>query len=86
MEDLIVRTHELADWIAVSSVNTGLTPASLIALGYSNGANIAASILLLRPEACKRAVLLRAMVPLVPEQAPDLSEAHVLMESGWSIR
>jgi phospholipase/carboxylesterase len=82
MEDLIFRTHELADWIAAASHDYAIDPASLIALGYSNGANIAASILLLRPEAIKRAVLLRAMVPLVPEQAPDLSGAHVLMESG----
>ncbi len=82
MEDLILRSHELADWIAVSSREYGIAPGSLIALGYSNGANIAASILLLRPESFKRAVLLRAMIPLVPEQAPDLSEASVLMESG----
>ncbi|MBI1256969.1 MAG: alpha/beta hydrolase fold domain-containing protein [Chloroflexi bacterium] len=82
MEDLIARTHELADWIAVASAEYHFDPASLIALGYSNGANIAASVLLLRPEALKRAVLLRVMVPLVPEQAPDLSAAHILMESG----
>ena len=82
MEDLILRTHELADWLAIASREYGIDAASVIALGYSNGANIAASMLLLRPEALKRAVLLRAMVPLVPEQAPDLSEAHVLMESG----
>src|SRR4051812_20642568 len=82
IEDLIFRTHELADWLAVASVEYGIAPGSVIALGYSNGANIAASILLLRPDAFKRAVLLRAMVPLVPEQAPDLSEAAVLMGSG----
>ena len=82
MEDLIFRTNELADWIEVASAEYGIAPDSLIALGYSNGANIAASILLLRPTVLRRAILLRAMVPLQPEQAPDLTGTHILIETG----
>lgn len=82
MEDLIFRTHELAGWIEVAAREYGIDPDSIIALGYSNGANIAASVMLLHPEVLRRAVLLRPMVPLVPQQAPDLSGAEVLIEAG----
>ena len=53
-----------------------------IAVGYSNGANIAASILLLRPEILSSAILFRAMVPLTLETLPDLSNKHIFMSSG----
>ena len=82
MEDLIFRTHELADWIEVAAQEYSIPRESITALGYSNGANIAASVMLLRPTVLRRAVLLRAMVPLEPEQAPDLTGAEVLIESG----
>ncbi len=54
----------------------------IIAVGYSNGANIAASILLLRPEILRVAILFRAMVPLVPDNLPDLSSVHVWIGAG----
>jgi phospholipase/carboxylesterase len=54
----------------------------VIAVGYSNGANIAASMLLLSPEILSSAILFRAMVPLVPETLPDLSNKHIFMSSG----
>jgi predicted esterase len=82
IEDLIFRTHELADWIDAASTEYAISPDSLIAVGYSNGANIAASLLLLRPDALKRAVLLRPMVPLQPDPTPDLTGARVLIEAG----
>jgi predicted esterase len=50
--------------------------------GYSNGANIAASMLLLRPEILSSAILFRAMVPLVPQTLPNLSDKHIFMSSG----
>ena len=59
-----------------------LTPGKLIALGFSNGANIAASTLLLRPEAIGGAALLRPMVPFEPETLPDLTGVPVLIASG----
>ena len=54
----------------------------LVAVGYSNGANIAASILLQRPGILRTAVLLRAMVPFVPEKLPDLSGVRVWIAGG----
>ena len=81
-EDLIRRTHELAEFIAAAADHYGFSPDTITALGYSNGANIAASLLLLRPEVLSGAVLLRAMVPLVPETPPDLTGRKILLTSG----
>src|SRR5262249_50636344 len=50
--------------------------------GFSNGANIAASLLLLRPEVLAAAVLFRAMVPLEPESLPDLTGRRILLSEG----
>lgn len=79
-DDLVRRTHELADFIEESRERHGL-PAP-IALGYSNGANIAASLLLLRPEVLAGAALLRAMPPFHKLPEPDLTKKPVLLLSG----
>jgi predicted esterase len=81
-EDLIRRTHELAGFIEQASVEYGFDRRDLIAVGYSNGANIAGSLLLLRPGTLGGAVLLRPMVPLVPETMPDLKGVPVLVAGG----
>jgi len=81
-EDLIQRTHELADFISAAAVRYGFKQTELIAVGYSNGANIAASLLLLRPGTFFGAALWRAMVPLVPEKLPDLKGVPVLLAAG----
>lgn len=81
-EDLIRRTHELADFVEQASKKYGLNQQKLFAVGYSNGANVAASLLLLRPGALAGAVLLRPMVPIVPEPLPDLKGVPVLVVSG----
>ena len=83
-KDLIFRTHELTDFIAEAAVKYGFSPKNITAIGYSNGANIAASMLLLRPGVLRRAVLLRAMVPLIPEHAPQLVGTDVFLASGLS--
>jgi len=72
LEDLKFRTGELADFAIRARMHYGFADRHVIALGYSNGANIAASLLLSRPEILQGAVLLRAMVPLAPESLPDL--------------
>lgn len=82
LEDLRFRTHELADWIEHAIKEYNLDRKKLIAVGYSNGANIAASILLLRPGVLRGAVLLRAMVPLEPDSTPDLRGTRVLIRAG----
>jgi predicted esterase len=81
-EDLVNRTHELADFVEEAIVEQGIDRSKLIAVGYSNGANIAASLLLLRPGLLAGAALLRAMVPFVPEVLPDLTGTPVLLASG----
>ena len=81
-EDLKRRTHELADWIGAAAAHYGIDPGRMIAVGYSNGANIAASALLLRPGTLAGAVLLRAMVPLEPEERPDLAGVPVFLAAG----
>lgn len=78
--DLIRRTHELAGFIEKARARHGL-PAP-IAVGFSNGANIAASLLLLRPEALAGAALLRAMPTFRRPPRADLSGKPVLLLSG----
>jgi len=82
LEDLKIRTNELADFVAAAAQHYGFDEDNVIAVGYSNGANIAASMLLLRPEILRGAVLFRAMVPLVPENLPDLSSLQVWIGAG----
>jgi phospholipase/carboxylesterase len=81
-EDVVRRAHELADFIGVAAARYEFDPKRVIAVGFSNGANIAAAILLLRPEVLAGAVLFRAMVPIVPPVLPDLAHARVLLSSG----
>ena len=82
LEDLKFRTNELADFVIDASKTYNFDLQRVIAVGYSNGANIAASILLLRPEILSSAILFRAMVPLVPQTLPDLSNKRIFMSSG----
>ncbi len=77
------RTHELADFIAAAAKQYGLDPAKLVAVGLSNGANIAAALLQLRPESLGSAILLRPMVVLdQPATAGTLTGKRVLIASG----
>ena len=81
-EDLVQRAHELADFVGAAAERYEFDPKRVIAVGFSNGANIAAAILLLRPEVLAGAVLFRAMVPIVPPVLPNLAHARVLLSSG----
>jgi phospholipase/carboxylesterase len=78
--DVRRRANELADFVTAARGRYDL-PAP-IAVGYSNGANIAAAVLLLRPEALAGAVLLRPMMPLRESPVADLSGKSVLLLSG----
>jgi phospholipase/carboxylesterase len=78
--DVRARALELADFIAEARVTYGLE--APVALGFSNGANIAAALLWLRPEALAGAVLMRAMVPLRTAPEADLTGKPVLILSG----
>jgi phospholipase/carboxylesterase len=79
-EDVRLRATELADFIAEARQAYGL--AAPVAVGFSNGANIAAAVLMLRPEALAGAALLRAMVPLSEPPTADLAGRRVLVLSG----
>ena len=81
-EDVIRRAHELADFVGVAAAKYSFDPKSLSAVGYSNGANVAAAVLLLRPGVLTRAILFRAMVPLMPATQPALVNTRVLICSG----
>jgi phospholipase/carboxylesterase len=80
-EDVRQRGHELADFIEEARVHYRLS--APIAVGYSNGANMATTLLLLRPETLAGAILLRAaQITLSDFQLPDLSGKPVLLLSG----
>jgi len=82
LDDLTQRTYELADFVDAAARTYGFDAAQVVGLGYSNGANIAASLLLLRPQVLAGAALLRPMLPLVPATPPDLRGKHVLIAAG----
>lgn len=81
-EDVVRRAHELAEFVSAAAARYQFDLKHLTAVGYSNGANIAAAILLLQPEVQFDAILLRAMVPLVPSALPNLAHRRVFLSSG----
>jgi len=82
LEDLEYRTNELADFVSAAAQHYKFARDNLVAVGYSNGANIAAAMLLLRPEILACAILFRAMVPLHPDKLPSLSSVRVWIGAG----
>jgi predicted esterase len=81
-EDVVRRASELAAFIPAAAAKYEFDPRTLTAVGYSNGANIAAAVLLLHPGVIKSAILLRAMVPLTPATMPSLAGTRALICSG----
>ncbi len=84
LEDLRNRTGELADFIEDAATRYDFDPARLVAVGFSNGANIAASVLLRRPGVIPAALLLSPMVPFEPESVPGLVGTVVFIGAGRS--
>lgn len=82
IEDLKLRTAELAGFITESAAAHQFSTRHVVAVGFSNGANVAGALLLLRPEVLGTAVLFRAMVPLVPETLPTIPATPVLISNG----
>lgn len=86
-EDLVARTHELADFVRWAAGEYSFDPKKLVAVGYSNGANIAGSLMLLHPDLLFGAVLFRAMVPFELEEGPpDLGGVGVFIGAGTADR
>jgi phospholipase/carboxylesterase len=81
-EDLKLRAEELLNFIKTSAKEYDFDPENVIAIGYSNGANIAVALLLLHERSLAGAVLFRPMMPLIPKKVPDLSECKVLVCAG----
>jgi predicted esterase len=82
LDDLKVQTGALAQFVSSASRKYGLLDNKLIAIGYSNGANIAASLLLTHPHLLSGAVLFRPMVPFRPQLNPDLKDIPVLLAAA----
>ena len=82
IEDLKFRTHELADFVRKASKVYKFDLRYIISIGYSNGANIASSLLLIHPEIITSVVLFRAMVPFIPEKIPNLTGKNIFIGAG----
>ena len=82
IEDLKYRTDELADFVKSAATYYGFDPKTVVCVGYSNGANIGVSLLLIHPSVLRGAILFRPMVPLVPERTPKLSNGQIYISAG----
>ena len=82
LDDLRLRTTELAAFVREAAGKYQFDPARVIAVGYSNGANIAASLLYREPDLLAGAVLFRAMNPWPGQDAPPLAAVPVLIAAG----
>jgi predicted esterase len=80
--DLKMQTDALAQFVSSASREYGLEDNQIIAIGYSNGANIAASLLLMHPSLLSGAILFRPMVPFRPQVPPDLRDVPVLLAAA----
>jgi predicted esterase len=76
------EAQALASFVTNAAKTYQFDPTRVVALGFSNGANIAAGLLLLHPRVLAGAVLLRPMVPLIPANAPDLRGRPILISAG----
>ena len=84
VEDLKARTEELAQFIDDAAKRYGFSRKKMIVVGYSNGANIGSSLILLHPHYLAAAVLFRAMLPFVPALIRDFSHLSVFIGAGRS--
>jgi len=82
LEDLRRRAGELADFVARAADEYHLRGHQIVAVGFSNGANIASAVLLLHPDVLGGAVLFRGMVPIVPDETPVLRQTPVFLSNG----
>lgn len=81
-DDLRRRADDLAEFVHTASAAYGIEERSLVAVGFSNGANIASAMLLVRPGVLSAAVLLAAMVPFDQPPAADLTGTLVVISNG----
>ncbi|HTV02661.1 MAG TPA: alpha/beta hydrolase [Luteitalea sp.] len=82
LDDVKVRAAELAAWLDTAAADYQLARDRFVAVGYSNGANIAHATMLLQPQSLAGAALLHAQLVLTPEPAPDLTGRAVFLAAG----
>ncbi len=82
IQDILARTRQLGDFLKLAAGAYGFDTRKVIPVGYSNGANIAASMLLTGAAHVPAAVLFRPMVICEPEQLPDLSATFIYISAG----
>ncbi len=80
--DLRARAEGLADFVAEAAAHYHFDAGRVIALGYSNGANVACAALFLRPGVFRGAALLRPMIPFEPAPLPDLAGTRIYLGAG----
>lgn len=81
-EDLILRTKELSEFLDVMAKQYSFDRGNIVAIGYSNGANIAASLLFHYANTLRGAILHHPMVPLRGIQLPNLDRTPVFIAAG----
>jgi phospholipase/carboxylesterase len=81
-EEVAQRVEEMSDWLGRTIAQYEIDPHSLYALGYSNGANMAAATMLLKPGRIAGACLFRSRGVVTPAVLPDLNGAPVLISAG----
>jgi phospholipase/carboxylesterase len=82
LDDVRVRATQLAAWLDQAADAYGLARDKMIAVGYSNGANIAHATMLLHPGSVAGAALLHAQLVVTPEPPPDLTGCPVFLAAG----
>lgn len=82
LEDLALRTRGLSEWVPTALAHHALPTRAVFAAGFSNGANIAASMLLRNTGVLQGAVLLSPMLPFEPEVPANLSGVRVFIGAG----
>jgi predicted esterase len=82
--DLRERAGDLASFVTSSAKRYGFDQRSVMAVGFSNGANIASAVMLLHPGTIVGGVVIRGQVPLVPDPLPSLTGTRVLIANGRS--
>ena len=80
MDDLATRTAAMADFIRSERQN--VSAADAIGLGYSNGANILASVAMAEPDLVETLVLMHPLIPWAPNDQPGLKGRKVLITAG----
>lgn len=82
VDDLVARTHQLAEFVLAAAAHYRFEPSRVVAVGFSNGANIATATMLLRPGVLRGAMLFAPMTVFEEPDRVDLSATGVFISAG----